>query len=304
MAQFQFNAQGVAPAEGANGALPKGWYETVITDSEMKPTKDGNGQYLQLEHTIVAPASFANRKVWARLNLQNQNQTAVEIAYGELSAICHAIGVMSFNDTTELHNRPMKIRLKVRKGNDDYDDSNEISSWKPQNHDCKLVESGGGGSAPQGQQPWQQPGAQQAPPQAPPQQQPAQQPQHPPQGTGGGGGAAQPWQQPNQQPAQQPWQQPQGDQGGQPWQQPPQQPPQQPNQQPPAQQGGDQPPWAQGAPQQAPQGNQQPQQQQPQNLPQPSAQATEAAPPWQQPQGQQPAQDQSGQGTAPPWAQQ
>ena len=45
----------------------------------MKPTKTGNGQYLQLAFEIIE-GEYKNRKVWARLNLENANADAVRIA--------------------------------------------------------------------------------------------------------------------------------------------------------------------------------------------------------------------------------
>lgn len=245
MAQLNFDASQVAPNAGTPDPIPAGWYNAQIDESEMKPTKDGTGTYLQLRFSVV-DGQYANRKIYARLNLRNSNPVAQEIAYGELSAICHATGVMQLQDSQQLHGIPMKIKVKLRPAKDGYDASNEIGGYK---HINDQVEGGNqGGAAPQGI-----PAGFGAPQQQAPAQQPQQAPQQAPQG--------QPWaqqQQPAQQQApqpapqqqpQQPWQQPQAQQ---PWQQAPaqeapaQQPAQQPQTtaQPPASNG--MPPWAQG----------------------------------------------------------
>jgi hypothetical protein len=112
MAILNFNATDVAPSAPLE-ALPAGTYECVITDSEMLPTKAGNGQFLKLTFE-VSSGEHAGRKLWARLNLDNPSKTAVEIARAELSAICHAVGVLTPQDSSELHNLPLLVTVKVR----------------------------------------------------------------------------------------------------------------------------------------------------------------------------------------------
>jgi hypothetical protein len=75
-----FNAHEVEPTASFE-AIPAGKYLAAITDSEMKPTKNGSGSYLQLTFTILE-GEYKGRVVWARLNLVNPNQTAVKIAQG------------------------------------------------------------------------------------------------------------------------------------------------------------------------------------------------------------------------------
>ena len=138
MASLNFNATQVAPAMGFE-VLPAGWYDAMIDESEMRPTKDGSGAYLQLRFSIMG--GFANgQKVFQRLNLQNANQTAQDIAYSQLSAICHAIGVMQLQDSSQLHGQPMKIKLKIRKDKTgQYDDTNEISGYKNINEQVEMA---------------------------------------------------------------------------------------------------------------------------------------------------------------------
>ena len=60
-------------------AIPAGDYEAMVTASELKATKDGTGQYLELTLEIQSGPS-QGRRLWDRLNLQNRNPKAVEIA--------------------------------------------------------------------------------------------------------------------------------------------------------------------------------------------------------------------------------
>lgn len=113
-----FDARQVDPAEGFD-PIPAGKYLAVITETEMKDTKKGGGQYLQLTFQII-DGPFKGRYVWARLNLKNSNPTTVQIARGELSAICRAVGVMTPSDSAELHNLPLVISVRQkRRRNDD-----------------------------------------------------------------------------------------------------------------------------------------------------------------------------------------
>ena len=90
-----FNAATVEPSQDFD-PIPAGKYLAVITDSEMKPTKSGTGQYLQLSLQILE-GPYKGRYVWARLNLHNPNPTTVKIARQELSAICRGCGVDAAN---------------------------------------------------------------------------------------------------------------------------------------------------------------------------------------------------------------
>jgi hypothetical protein len=122
-----FNANDVDPATDFE-AIPAGKYLAVITDSEVKPNKLGTGSYLQLTFQII-DGEYKNRFVWARLNLDNPNATAVKIARAELSAICRAVGVMAPSDSVELHDLPLVISVKCKKRADTGEITNEIKGY-------------------------------------------------------------------------------------------------------------------------------------------------------------------------------
>ena len=122
-----FNANEVEP-NASFEAIPAGKYLAAITESEMKATKNGSGSYLQLTFTILE-GEYNNRILWARLNLNNPNATAVKIARSELSAICHAVGVMQPRDSVELHNLPLVITVKLKKREDTGELVNEVKGY-------------------------------------------------------------------------------------------------------------------------------------------------------------------------------
>jgi hypothetical protein len=216
MAQLNFDATQVNPDQSFE-PIPAGWYNMMIIESEMKPTRDGNGAYLQLTLKVI-DGQYAGRQVFDRLNLQNQNPVATEIAYRRLSAYCHATGVIQVEDSQQLHGIPFKARVSVRTDSTgQYDPSNEVKAVKHINEETGTTAAPAqqGFQAPAQQFPqqpqqfpqqqWQQPPAQQAP--APQQfQQPAQQPQFqqpaPQQAQAQGGAQTPPWLQGQQTPAQ------------------------------------------------------------------------------------------------------
>ncbi len=252
--QLNFNAQNVPVLEN-NEVLPAGWYNVKIVESKGEQTKDQTGFYLALSFEIL-DGSFAGRKVFTHVNLENKNPVAKEIGYKTLSSICHCTGVIQLQDSQQLHGIPLAVRVSVRaasKGADgkDYDASNEVKGYRKFD---QTVPSTSNTQAPTGQQ-WQAPVPPQPTFQAPPVQ---AQPQ---------------WQAPPAAPVQQPaWQPPVAPaQSSMPWMQQPTQ------QQAPVQQ----PAAAPHAPSHAGfQGQPAPAQQQP------TPAATSATPPWmQQPAG-------------------
>ena len=122
-----FDANQVEPSTPFE-PIPAGKYLAAITDSKMKPTKSGNGEYLELTFQIL-DGEYRGRNLWARLNLSNPNEQTVKIARGELSAICRAVGVMQPNDSTELHNLPLVITVRCKKRQDTGEITNEVRGY-------------------------------------------------------------------------------------------------------------------------------------------------------------------------------
>jgi len=123
-----FDANEVDPAEVFN-PIPTGEYPAAIVESEMKPVKSGNGNYMKLTFQIIE-GEFKGRKLWDQLCLQHTNAVTVEIAQRKLSAICHAVGVMKPRDSVELHNLPLMVKVACKKREDTGEIGNEIKGYK------------------------------------------------------------------------------------------------------------------------------------------------------------------------------
>jgi hypothetical protein len=88
--------------------LPPGPQTLMIVNSELKDTKakpgKGAGQMIVLEIDVV-DGQYSGRKLFERLNIKNDSEKAVEIAYRTLGEIVKAVGKTTIKDTTELHNK-------------------------------------------------------------------------------------------------------------------------------------------------------------------------------------------------------
>lgn len=124
-----FDATNIDPSKAIE-VLPEGKYLASIKSSELKPTKAGNGGEMIVLTWEILDGPHKGAPLWQRLNWKNPNAQAVEIAMKDLSAICHAVGVMKPRDTAALHGLPATINVKCKAG-DDGVIRNEIKGVEP-----------------------------------------------------------------------------------------------------------------------------------------------------------------------------
>lgn len=114
MATFNFNASSVEPMQPRTfGALPAGDYEMIIVKSDVRavnPPKTGH--YLELEMQVIS-GEHSGRRHWERLNVDNPNKTAEEIAKAALASLCFAVGKNDIEDTAELHDIPFVAHVQI-----------------------------------------------------------------------------------------------------------------------------------------------------------------------------------------------
>jgi hypothetical protein len=128
MANLNFDANEVEPNSPLD-PISDGNYAVVITESQIKSTKSGTGSYLQLTFEVIE-GNCKGRLLWVRLNLDNPNATAVQIARQELSAICRAIDVMQPQDSEDLHNIPLIVDVRSKKRSDSNELTNVIKGYR------------------------------------------------------------------------------------------------------------------------------------------------------------------------------
>jgi hypothetical protein len=123
-----FDANAVEPS-APRAVIPPGKYKAVITKSEERPTKAQTGSMLVLTCQII-DGPHNGVTLMDRLNLNNPNKTTEEIAQRTLSAICRAVGVMMPNDSSDLHDKPLMITVKIKPAEGQYSESNEIAGYE------------------------------------------------------------------------------------------------------------------------------------------------------------------------------
>ncbi|NBU79783.1 MAG: DUF669 domain-containing protein [Sphingomonadaceae bacterium] len=113
MAQFNFNATTVEPmAPREYAPLSEGSYDMMVTKSAIKSTKAGTGHYLELEMQVIA-GEHSGRRHWERLNINNPNKQAEDIAKAALASLCLAVGVQDMSDTEQLHDIPFVANMEI-----------------------------------------------------------------------------------------------------------------------------------------------------------------------------------------------
>lgn len=114
--------------------LKAGWYPAELVKSELKTTKDKKGKYLSFQFKVTEDAndeSSEGRFVFTNLNIVNANETAVKIAHSDLKAICEAVGHEGeLEDTVDLHNIPLMIKVSYKPETPDWPAKNEIKGFK------------------------------------------------------------------------------------------------------------------------------------------------------------------------------
>lgn len=106
--------------------LPLGIYKLEVTASDVVPTKAGTGTILKLTYDAIEPEEFKGRKIFANMNIENQNAVAQQIGQKELASLCRAIGLSELSDSEELHFRAFTAKVGLEKPQEGYAQRNRI----------------------------------------------------------------------------------------------------------------------------------------------------------------------------------
>lgn len=132
-----------AENQSQNSILPAGDYEVIAIASEVKQTKDGTGRFLNYQFQVVN-GEYQNRRLFCRFNLWLQSEKAVAIARGQYSEFCRAAGVLTPQNSEDLHNKPLVIRVKVR-ADTGYGEQNEVTKFSKRPGAAPVVQQASGG---------------------------------------------------------------------------------------------------------------------------------------------------------------
>lgn len=84
--QGGFDATKIEPKQSAGTNHPVGRFPFTISDTSIEENKNKDGGFFMVEFTTPAGVAVMRYNMW------NKNPQAVDIANGQLSALCHATG--------------------------------------------------------------------------------------------------------------------------------------------------------------------------------------------------------------------
>ena len=126
MAQLNFNAAEIDTT--SRDAILSGTYEAVVTDSEMRATKNGLGMGINLTFEILSEGPAKGRKVFVWINYEHPKVEVQRIGREELASLCKAVGVTDLTDTVQLHNLPLLITVGLDRNDPT---RNVVKAYKP-----------------------------------------------------------------------------------------------------------------------------------------------------------------------------
>lgn len=134
MGNLNFNSAEVEPTSMEFEPLVAGWYKLKIVDTEVRPTKTGNGEFLKVEFEVLGginTSSGKGRKHWENFNLWNPSEKAQQIARGQFSALCRACGKIGMvADSSELHGKTCEAKLKIIPEQNGYPAKNGVAEYR------------------------------------------------------------------------------------------------------------------------------------------------------------------------------
>lgn len=114
---FDVTAYEAQPVRSGWDPLPPGDYTACVTSTELKPTKAGNGEYIELTIEIM-DGDYSGRKIWERLNVNNPSEQTMQIARSQLNQLATALNQLPLKDTDQLLEIPFTLTLDIdRKDN-------------------------------------------------------------------------------------------------------------------------------------------------------------------------------------------
>lgn len=124
----EFDVNSLPVSENNFDPLPAGWYDVNITGAELKSTKDGTGNYINVKYSVTGP-THQGRVVFGMLNLKNKNPKAEEIGRQQLGELMRACGLARVTDSDQLIGGRCAIKLSVET-QEGYEPRNNVKGFK------------------------------------------------------------------------------------------------------------------------------------------------------------------------------
>jgi len=129
----------IGPDSGSGFELiPEGTYVAKVIGSELSPTKSLNpqtkkprGQVLELSWQLQS-GPYERRIIWDKITLVHEEPQAQKIGREQWKKALRAAGIdHSPRDSSEIHEIPVKIRVKTKPASNGYDARNGVAAYYP-----------------------------------------------------------------------------------------------------------------------------------------------------------------------------
>lgn len=137
MPAFNFNAANQEAVNMDSVCVKRGWYPTIITKSELNPTRDNTGMRLDLGIKIL-DGPDKDKVIFVGFNVQNKSEAATRIGMGMLTTLALAVNRPQFTQTEQLHNIPFLTKFKVDH-QEGYEPRNDVVNFKSASEFASVV---------------------------------------------------------------------------------------------------------------------------------------------------------------------
>jgi hypothetical protein len=127
MASITFDISTYEAPKSGFDPLPAGEYQAIVTDSTMKITKAGTGEYLALSMQII-DGEHSGRKIWENLNIHNPNEDTERFSRENLRSLGLACGFEVLENSDVLNDIPFILVLGVDRKDPT---RNRVKGYKP-----------------------------------------------------------------------------------------------------------------------------------------------------------------------------
>ncbi|MBU2713801.1 DUF669 domain-containing protein [Zooshikella harenae] len=128
MANLGFSTQAYDPNINFFTPIPAGDYLAMIDKADVKMNKAGTGHYIAFSY-IILEGQYAERRVFDNQNISHPNQQAENIGRRAISAIGQALGNPNVQDSDQLLNQPLVIKVTIRNNKQSNEPENVIRGW-------------------------------------------------------------------------------------------------------------------------------------------------------------------------------
>jgi hypothetical protein len=125
---LNINFEGVK--ESGFSPIPAGEYSVISDSAEIKDTRDGTGQYINMKLKILG-GEYDGRTLFTMFNIKNQNVKAVEIGLSQLKTFCKVSGRGDKPLTDVVSLVGFKVNAVCKVKTDSYGDKTVVSYFKP-----------------------------------------------------------------------------------------------------------------------------------------------------------------------------